>query len=326
MDLDSLEEEYRICQPILQKFIDALENEILQLLIENDVALGVPMESRLKSWTSLAEKLDRRSLDLRSIKDLTNLIGLRLILLFQRDIATTCHLIEKAFRIISKEDTAERLSETQFGYQSLHYIVAMPKEWLAVPSMKEFAGLKAEIQVRTLAQHIWAAASHKLQYKLEQSVPVPLRRSIHRVSALLETVDLEFERVLKQRDDYNSVSESRDSDDVLNVNLLEKILNEELPPANRKDEEKYSDLLNDLLYFDIATEEKLRRLIRGHLDTLVQEDREMVATRTLQNIPPDERARVDRGVYFSLVGLTRSALNKEFGDAWDVYRGRVPPS
>ena len=326
MDPDSLEEEYRICQPILQKFIDALENEILQLLIENDVALGVPMESRLKSWTSLAEKLDRRSLDLRSIKDLTNLIGLRLILLFQRDIATTCHLIEKAFRIISKEDTAERLSETQFGYQSLHYIVAMPKEWLAVPSMKEFAGLKAEIQVRTLAQHIWAAASHKLQYKLEQSVPVPLRRSIHRVSALLETVDLEFERVLKQRDDYNSVSESRDSDDVLNVNLLEKILNEELPPANRKDEEKYSDLLNDLLYFDIATEEKLRRLIRGHLDTLVQEDREMVATRTLQNIPPDERARVDRGVYFSLVGLTRSALNKEFGDAWDVYRGRVPPS
>lgn len=58
------------------------------------------------------------------------------------------------------------------------------------------SGLKAEVQVRTVTQHVWAAASHVLQYKQEASVPLPVRRSIYRVSALLETVDLEFERVL----------------------------------------------------------------------------------------------------------------------------------
>jgi ppGpp synthetase/RelA/SpoT-type nucleotidyltranferase len=59
-----------------------------------------------------------------------------------------------------------------------------------------------ELQLRTLAQHIWAVASHKLQYKREASVPVPIRRSINRVSALLEMVDLEFDRVLLEREQY----------------------------------------------------------------------------------------------------------------------------
>jgi ppGpp synthetase/RelA/SpoT-type nucleotidyltranferase len=38
-------------------------------------------------------------------------------------------------------------------------------------------GLRAEVQVRTTAQHIWAAASHKLQYKHEESDAVNGSRS-----------------------------------------------------------------------------------------------------------------------------------------------------
>ena len=87
-------------------------------------------------------------------------------------------------------------------YQSLHYIIRIPKHWLKVSTFADLGELKAEIQLRTLAQHIWAATSHKLQYKHEDSVPPPIRRSIYRVSALLETVDLEFERVLAERGTY----------------------------------------------------------------------------------------------------------------------------
>ncbi len=232
MNIRELETEYRDCQALAQRFCSSLQAEILHLLDARSLTLGVPMEARTKTWASITEKLKRRSITLKSVKDLNDLIGLRIILLFRRDLITACELVENTLSVITKEDTSDRLSETQFGYQSLHYIVEIPTEWRAIPSMKDFAGLRAEIQVRTLAQHIWAASSHKLQYKLEQSVPLPVRRSIHRVSALLETVNLEFERVLREREEYISAKTrgTKRAAEELNVDLLSEASLDELLP------------------------------------------------------------------------------------------------
>jgi hypothetical protein len=80
----------------------------------------------------------------------------------------------------------------------VHFVVEFPEPWFVVPTIGPMRGLRAEIQVRTHAQHIWADASHILQYKKESSVAPKTRRDIHRIAALLETVDLEFEKVLKR--------------------------------------------------------------------------------------------------------------------------------
>src|SRR5260370_6276155 len=202
MDLDKLQTDYQALVPLAARFCSALPRELMQLFSAKGIVLGVPMESRIKSWTSIAEKMKRRSLTLGTVKDLNDLIGLRIILLFRRDLTAACHIIEKTFHVVDKEDASARLAEMQFGYQSLHYIIELPKEWLAVPSFQDFSGFRAEIQARTLAQHIWAASSHILQYKLEQSAPAPVRRSIHRVSQLLETAHLEFERALNDPEEY----------------------------------------------------------------------------------------------------------------------------
>jgi GTP pyrophosphokinase len=58
---------------------------------------------------------------------------------------------------------------------------------------KPFDGLKAEIQVRTIGQHAWAAISHALQYKREQDAPVNVQRRLARLAGLLELVDDESE-------------------------------------------------------------------------------------------------------------------------------------
>ncbi len=148
------------------------------------------MEGRVKSLASIEEKIERKGLTLQSVTALDDLIGVRAILLFRKDLKIADKLISKTFHVLHKEDTATRLADDSFGYQSQHYVVQLPKSWSKIPSFSELGTIRVELQVRTLAQHIWAAASHKLQYKKENSVPPPLRRAISRVSALLETVDL----------------------------------------------------------------------------------------------------------------------------------------
>src|ERR1700690_3888715 len=100
--------------------------------------------------------------------------------------------------------------------------------------MAGLANLRAEIQVRTTAQHIWAEASQTLLYKNEKAVPQTLKRAIYRVSALLETVDLEFERVLSDRDDYKAeVAQTALAEETLDVDTLQQVLGESWPSAKK---------------------------------------------------------------------------------------------
>src|SRR6185437_7926382 len=152
--------------------------------------------------------------------------------------------------------------------------------------------LQIEIQVRTLAQHIWAAASHKLQYKHEQSVPPPLRRSIHRVSALLEIVDLEFERVLLERREYvgEKVAAPAGSER-LNVDLVEITLGEIFPPENREDQEAYDELLDELFSMGIETVKQLREMLLRQRDKVVESDRMFAHTEDEDDTDDDAERR-----------------------------------
>ncbi|GAI31201.1 unnamed protein product, partial [marine sediment metagenome] len=60
-------------------------------------------------------------------------------------------LVEKNLIIVEQEDTASRLDESQFGYQSYHYVIKLPKKWLSLTTFSDFSEYKAEIQIRTIA-------------------------------------------------------------------------------------------------------------------------------------------------------------------------------
>jgi ppGpp synthetase/RelA/SpoT-type nucleotidyltranferase len=324
-DLKHLEEEYLALSPVAAQFAIALNDQLRQLLAERKIYLGCPVEWRVKAWQSLLEKLDRKSLSIGAIKDLHDFIGIRLILLFRRDVRSTCEIIETQFKIVSSEDTARRLSEEQFGYGSMHYVVELPDSWLDVPTLRAFRDLKAEIQVRTLAQHMWAAASHALQYKHEAGVPPPLRRTIYRASALLETADLEFERVLAEKEAYKETLSEAAGTELLNVDSLERLLDELLPPENKDDlePESYSDLLPDLNHFGVRTPDDLRQLLTKHRDAVMNADRARVKEGPQSFLSNDENARIGRGVFYTHVGLAREALSKSLGKKWEEYVRRV---
>lgn len=302
VDVKKLHDRYIETAPRAIRLRDAIVKEIGHLLARDGVTLGVPVEARVKDWHSIEEKVVRKSLELKSIADLDDLVGLRLILLFRRDLDVVDGLLRNNLTIRSAEDTSLRLTEAQFGYQSQHYVISLPDSWLKLPSFADLGDLRAEIQVRTLAQHIWAAASHKLQYKHEASVPLPLRRSIHRASALPETVDMEFDRLLTERATYVEEELPRlEPDTPLNVEIVELILAELLPKQNRDVGEHYDDLLIDLNHFGITTAAKLRHLLESNMNAILQSEA------AYANGTNDSH-------YFTHAGLAREGLRISFGE------------
>jgi len=324
-DIARFEEEYRGLAPMLPAFGDELERQLIKVVANAGVTLGFPIQKRVKTWESIAEKFSRTGLNLPSVAALQDLVGFRVILVFLPDLAKVAAAIEGTFSVVRQYDTTERLSADQFGYSSLHFVVRMPSAWAAVPTMSQFPNLAAEVQVRTVAQHIWAEASTRLQYKHESSVPRVLRRGICRVSALLETVDLEFASFLSDRDKYREeIGTPNREPTSLDSDILEKVLDLLLPASHKAKQEAYGLLLSDLRAMGIEATDKLRALVVKRLDEALKHDAEVVA-----GIQGDDKeyvsryrgdpARVKGGVFFTHVGLVREILSKEFGSAWNDH-------
>jgi ppGpp synthetase/RelA/SpoT-type nucleotidyltranferase len=320
MSLDQVRQQHAAILPRAERLRETVVFQLSQLLSDKTITLGVPLESRLKTWQSISDKLERKALDLNDITNLDDLIGVRAILLFKPDLKVVEDIISTTFELIETQDKSEALGDSQFGYQSKHYIIRLPKAWTAVPSMADLASMPVEIQVRTLAQHIWAAASHTLQYKNEGSVPPPLRRALNRASALLETVDLEFTRLLAERDSYiKNAASTAPSDTVLNIDIFSAVLDEMLPADNKTGSEDLEELLGDLAYLGINTVSDLRGLLKNHRETMLAEDAQSVEEYRQSDLSksPLLRARIEKGVFFTFAGLLRIAARQQFGEKYD---------
>jgi hypothetical protein len=167
--------------------------------------------------------------------------------------------------------------------------------------------------------------SHDLQYKNENSVPREIRRAIHRVSALLETIDLEFERVLEQRAVYRGdlAADGVQEDQALNVDIVEQLVRAAYPPENEVGDEDYDELLITLTELGVATAGSLKKLIDDYREYALKED-EKTARKLYEEIgesgeSPYDVSRLERGIFLALTGLLNVSLQKAFGDAaWNA--------
>jgi hypothetical protein len=95
------------------------------------------------------------------------------------------------------DDTRQRLADEKderVGYISVHL-----DSWLkgehASQSQFPKAKYRAEVQVRTLAQHLWSEISHDTSYKSGTAIRKDLKRRIHLLAGLIEVADNEFSRI-----------------------------------------------------------------------------------------------------------------------------------
>ncbi len=303
-----------------QKLIEFYKDQLSTFSSNNDIPLAFPIDGRVKELESITEKCERKGVKLEKIEQFDDFVGIRVVCLFKKDIEKLHSFITETFEILSLEDTASRLSENSFGYQSNHYVANLPDKWKDIPSMQAAGKLKIEIQVRTLSQHMWAAVSHKLQYKIEDSVPYELRRSINRSSAILELIDLEFDRVLLERNNYvQEIQKASTSNKQIDIDLFQKIVEELVPESNRKKKELYDEAFEESIALGLDTTEKLREFITKNIDEAIAEDKRYFSDTGGHGLSSKEL--ISKGSYFSTVGMIRNMFECQFGENWREEAG-----
>ena len=318
-NLSELKKQYTSICDVAESFKNELCHELTKLVMDNGLKLGFPIQKRIKTWNSIKDKIINQNLKFKRIEELQDLVGLRTVLLYKRDLQLIKDIINETFVVKKQYDTSDRLEENQFGYSSIHFIIQLPKTWLKVPSLSEFGNFSAEIQIRTLAQHIWAEVSHELQYKTQEDVPQNLIRPIYRASALLETVDLEFERLLVDREEYRKRIDPK-IDQELNVDNIEQALDSLLPPENKDVYEEYAQLHKELIKNNIKTTKSLKQFVKENLEWALEHDKNRVASEMEDSrqagvivCPPGHWERIEKGYFYTHVGLVRGMLSNKSG-------------
>lgn len=284
------------------------------------------VESRVKTWASICAKLVRKPRRLDRIVDLPDLLGVRLIALFHADLEPICQVMKEMFAVTEHDDKLDAQREDSFGYGSIHLAVGLAERASAGRTYPMLDGLRGEIQVRTLAQHLWATASHRLQYKHENDVPRSVRRPIHRLSAVLELVDSELDRVRTAREAYLATATAPGGREELNVDLLKVLTKELLPSENKAPFEAYDVMLDELRHFGVTDVQGFRELVASRLRAVRRIDE---AASRGQATPGFEAVAVWRpsapGRFFAHTGLVRMLLRESVGpEAWARYMQGAP--
>lgn len=176
---------------------------ISALIKQSEVGEVTKIEGRIKDKNECIKKFQRKyqgKLEADEqpyeIKDyLSDLIGIRIVCLYEDQIALVSEVLKRHFRTIDVTDKIAAIESTEdsFGYKSLHMDLAPGAAMAASPKFQGFADYPFEVQIRTLIQDAWSVLDHKIKYK--KSIPKDLKRRINVLSALFELADREFKEI-----------------------------------------------------------------------------------------------------------------------------------
>ena len=219
---------------------------ILSTCIERAGIKVHSIEHRAKSIESLGEKAQTPSEDDPNrpkydtpIDQITDLAGVRVITYFLSSKSRIDEIIGTEFDVVERTDKTEMLrQEERLGYHSVHYLVRLRPNRHRLPEYRRFAGLLAEVQVRTVLQHAWAEIEHDIQYKASTALPREIRRRFMTLAGLLEIADREFQAI--QDDSHRlqeaaraSVAAGRYIDIEITPDALKAFLDRRLGPDGR---------------------------------------------------------------------------------------------
>ena len=184
--------QYRELRPTLKQLATQAYDELRQALDEQGIYVTA-MEHRVKTERSLAGKLELKGAKYKSINDITDLVGLRIITFYSDEVDKVAAIAKRIFDIDWKESVDKRkIHELDaFGYNSLHYICRL-----------KTGGPRFELQMRTALQHVWSTMTHDTGYKGDVKIPNEYLRQFSRLAGMMELIDDEFSRLRLVLADY----------------------------------------------------------------------------------------------------------------------------
>lgn len=251
LDKKQIREKYDELKPLCLRLGNNIKEALEKFLLAERVEF-IEVNSRIKKFDSFWTKISKKGYE-KPFEEIHDICGLRIINYYESDEQTIEEIIAKEFKVCESEDKKEGLALDQFGYRSKHYVVEVPVEWLAAPNYRGLDGIKFEIQSRTILMHAWAAINHKLSYKKEEDIPAEFKRSLFRLSALIELADQQFDILRLQQKEYMAslVKESPagkvefDFSAPLNVDSLKALLSI-ICPERSYSESGISDLIEEI--------------------------------------------------------------------------------
>jgi ppGpp synthetase/RelA/SpoT-type nucleotidyltranferase len=182
--------------------------EALKRVLEQACQVSFPealVQARAKTVSSFAGKVARRwERYVDPVHEMTDLCGVRVILQTTEQVKAVRRFVEANFAIDKRDDKGLLLTETEFGYREIHYIVRVrsgdnrlrfnPDELAAIGNKC------AEVQVRTWLQHAWADTLHDRVYKNSLRLSTGDIHTGALLAALMEEGDRSFNRFADELD------------------------------------------------------------------------------------------------------------------------------
>lgn len=196
-------EEYRELKPVFDRMKGLVLGQIRDALQQAGI-LVTAVEARVKEEKSLAGKLELKGQKYASLREITDILGTRVITFYSDDVDKIAALVENLYTVDWENSVDKRRMHQldSFGYMSLHYICQIPESLYHDPEHPEINDLKFEVQMRTALQHVWANMYHDTGYKSGVEVPQEHLRNLNRLAGMLELADDEFSRIRASITDY----------------------------------------------------------------------------------------------------------------------------
>ena len=196
-------EEYRTKLPVYERLKTVVLEQLGRCLNENNIIVS-GLEARVKTEKSLTGKLELKGYKYKSILDVTDIVGARVIAFYSDEVDLVSALVEQTFDIdwSNSVDKRKMLETDRFGYMSLHYVCRIPESVYSDPSMPELNQIRFELQMRSTLQHVWANMYHDMGYKSDVEIPVEYHRNMSRLAGMLELIDEQFSSIRREINDY----------------------------------------------------------------------------------------------------------------------------
>ncbi len=153
------------------------------------------IKTRLKSYSSIKEKMQRMGLEISPeniTKSLNDIAGVRVICSFPDDVYAVADalLAQDDIKLIRKKDYINNPKKN--GYRSLHLIIEIP-----IFLQHEKRMVRVEIQLRTIAMDFWASLEHQMHYKKDFEFTDEMAAELLECASLSAALDKRMEKLNK---------------------------------------------------------------------------------------------------------------------------------